>query len=110
MDSTISISIIISGLFIGNGIRNGLVCLKNNAKQSETSVWSLSSLQMDDILQRKLVKKKYLHKWLGIDKQNVDAFIYQYPDIPHICINNEVYYIREELNSWFFSLNNNNKE
>ncbi len=110
MDSTISIAIIISGFFIGNGIRNGLVCLKNNTQQSEKSIWSLSSLQIDDILQRKLVKKKYLHKWLGIDKQNVDAFISQYPDIPHIHINNKVYYIREELNPWFFSLNNKSKK
>ncbi|NKF07293.1 hypothetical protein J1C67_11925 [Clostridium gasigenes] len=53
---------------------------------------------MDDILQRKFVKKKYLCKWLGMSNKQVEVFIVQYPDIPSINIDVEIYYIREELN------------
>lgn len=104
---TLGVSIIIAGYLIGNGIRNGLICFnKGQVHKDETSMWDLLKMQNEDVRQSKFVKKKYLRRYFGLSKKQVDNFISQYSNIPSISINGETYYIREELNEWTKNLLN----
>lgn len=102
---TLGVSIIIAGYFIGNGIRNGLTCFsKGEVHKDETSMWDLLRMQNEDIRQSKFVKKKYMRRYFGLSKKQLDNFLNQHLDIPSININGETYYIREELNEWMKNL------
>ena len=101
----LGLSIIIAGYFIGNGIRNGLICFsKGEVHKDETSMWDLLRMEKEDIEQSKFVKKKYLSRYFGLSKKQLDNFLNQHLDIPSININGETYYIREELNEWMKNL------
>lgn len=108
MDSyTLGISIIIAGYFIGNGIKNGLIYFnKGKVNEDETNAFDLLSMQNEDIRQSKFVKKKYLCKYFGLSKKQLDNFLNQHSDIPSIDINGETYYIREKLGEWVKGLYN----
>ena len=103
--NTLGLSIIIAGYFIGNGIRNGLTCFsKGEVHKDESSMWDLLRMQNEDVKQTKFVKKKYLRKYFGLSKKELDNFLNEYLDIPSININGQTYYIREELNEWMKNL------
>ena len=102
---TLGLSIIIAWYFIGNGIRNGLTCFsKGEVHKDETSMWDLLRMQNEDVEQSKFVKKKYLRRYFGFSKKELDKFLNEHLDIPSININGEIYYIREELNEWVRNL------
>jgi hypothetical protein len=74
------------GYFIGDGLKN----FKNpNA---------VDVLESDDGLE--LIKEKDIHHFLGISKTDVEALLRDYPDIPHMKINSNIYFPKAKLREW----------
>ena len=90
----IALGIAAAGYFIGNGLKN----FKNpDAKDS------LSELFNEDD-EHELIKEKDVHYFIGISKEDTKLLIQEHPDIPHILINNKVYYPKAKLRNWLKSL------
>lgn len=90
----IAIGIAAAGYFIGNGLKN----FKNpDAKNS------LSELFEDDD-EHELIKENNVHYFIGISKEDAKSLIQEYPDIPHILINNKIYYPKAKLRKWLSDL------
>ena len=85
----IGLGIAIAGYFIGNGLKNF------NNPESKT-VFD----QFEDVDGNELIKQKHVHHFLGITKEDAEKLIEQYPDIPHMKINDNIYYPKEKLRKW----------
>lgn len=85
------------GYFIGDGLKN----FKNpDAKNTVEKMFS-------DDDQNELIKETDLHWYIGIRKSDVNTFINNYPDIPHLEINGHIYYPKEQLQHWLKELGSN---
>lgn len=74
------------GYFIGDGLKH----FKNpNA---------VDVLESDDALD--LIKEKNIHQFLGISKEDAEALLRDYPDIPHMKINGNIYFPKVKLRAW----------
>ena len=93
----IGLGIAAAGYFIGNGLKN----FKNPDPQE-----SISEL-LDD--EHELIKEKDLHYFIGISKEDTKSLIQDHPDIPHIIINNQVYYPKGKLKKWLTNIGDENK-
>ncbi|WP_100013111.1 DNA-binding protein [Lentibacillus sediminis] len=93
MDFTLlALGIAAAGFFIGDGLKN----FKNpNAKSFMDNI-----RENDD---HELIKEKEIHHFLGIPKEDAESLIQEYPDIPHLRINNKVYYPKEKLRKWLIN-------
>ncbi|QQK77442.1 DNA-binding protein [Salicibibacter cibarius] len=47
-----------------------------------------------------LIKEKQVHHYIGLSKEDAKSLIQEYPDIPHIIINEQVYYPSSKLREW----------
>ncbi|WP_335871816.1 DNA-binding protein [Bacillus sp. 2205SS5-2] len=89
----IATGIAAAGYFIGDGLKN----FKNpNAKNL------IDSLNEDD--EHELLKENDVHHFMGISKEDAKSLIQEHTDIPHIIINNKVYYPKEKLRNWLLNL------
>ncbi len=85
--------IAIAGYLIGDGLKN----FKNpNSKNI------LESLDESD--DHVLIKENEVHHFIGISKEDVKNMIHEHPDIPHIIINNKVYYPKAKLREWLMKI------
>lgn len=82
------------GYFIADGLRN--------FKQGPTSY---NVLDFSDDEDHKLLKEKDLHWFIGISKEDAKKLIEEYPDVPHITLNDEVYYPKKKLKAWLLAIN-----
>lgn len=90
----IALGIAAAGYFIGNGLKN----FKNpDAKDS------LSEIFNDDD-EHELIKENNVHYFMGISKEDAKSLIQEYPDIPHVLINNKIYYPKAKLRKWLSNL------
>lgn len=90
----IAIGIAAAGYFIGNGLKN----FKNPGAKD-----SLSELFEDDD-EHELIKENNVHYFIGISKEDAKSLIQEYPDIPHVLINNKIYYPKAKLRKWLSDL------
>ncbi|WP_010651338.1 hypothetical protein [Oceanobacillus massiliensis] len=81
------------GYFIGDGLKN----FKNPAAKG-----LIESLDDDD--SHELLKENQIHWFMGISKEDVKSLLQEYPDIPHITINGNVYYPKEKLREWLINI------
>ena len=86
----IGLGIAALGYFIGDGLRH----FKGSAP-------SLDDLYDDD--EPLMIKKKNLNHYIGINKEDIDAFITKYPSIPHINLNGHIYFPHKRLTEWLES-------
>ena len=101
----IGISISIAGYYIGNGISKGLIFFKsNNTEYISSRFGEILFKQDEDIFNKRLVKKKYISKKLGVSMKEVDYLINEYPEIKYININGKIYYDRESLEVWIYNI------
>lgn len=90
----IALGIAAAGYFVGNGLKN----FKNpDAKDS------LSELFADED-EHGLIKENDVHYFLGISKEDAKSLVQEYPDIPHVRLNNKVYYPKKKLREWSAAL------
>lgn len=85
----LAIGIAAAGYFIGQGIKNF-----NNPDAKGF----LDDLDDDD--DHELIRDKDLHYFIGISKEDGKALIEEHKDIPHIVINNNVYFPKAKLREW----------
>ncbi|KMY44758.1 hypothetical protein AC622_11420 [Bacillus sp. FJAT-27916] len=78
------------GYFIGEGLRNF---------RGSGNPWGDSFDDEEPLM----IKKKDLHYYIGIKKEDVDAFIAKYPAIPHIVLNGNTYFPHKKLLEWMES-------
>lgn len=91
----IGLGIAAAGYFIGDGLKN----FKNpDAKDS------LSEIFDDDSDEQELIKESNVHSFIGISKDDAKVLIQEYPEIPHVLINDKVYYPKIKLRRWLTSL------
>lgn len=79
------------GYFIGDGLKNFQNPIAKNIFDSDE----------DDNPQ--LIKEKNVHYYLGISKADVEGLLKDYPDIPHMKINNNIYFPKAKLREWMKS-------
>ncbi|ALX47510.1 hypothetical protein [Lentibacillus amyloliquefaciens] len=90
----IALGIAAGGYFIGNGLKN----FKNpDAKDSLGELFDY-----DD--EHELIKEKDVHNLIGISKEDTKVLIQEHPDIPHVLINDKVYYPKGKLRKWLTNL------
>ncbi|TSB47284.1 DNA-binding protein [Alkalicoccobacillus porphyridii] len=80
----------IGGYFIGDGLKN----FKNPSASSNHTE------ELEDWGQPKLIKQKDVHHHLGISKEDAHSLIKDYPTIPHLTINDQIYYPTKKLKKW----------
>src|SRR5699024_674084 len=90
----IAIGIAAAGYFIGSGLRN----FKNPDAKG-----SLSEIFEDDD-EHELIKENNVHYFMGISKEDTKSLIQEYPDIPHVRLNNKIYYPKAKLRKWLENL------
>ncbi|MFJ8235515.1 DNA-binding protein [Ureibacillus sp. NPDC094379] len=82
----LALGIAAAGYFIGEGLKN--------FKNSEAKTL-LDSLDEDD--NHELIKENEVHYFMGISKEDAKFLIQEHSDIPHIIINNTVYFPKGKL-------------
>lgn len=88
----IALGIAAAGYFIGGGLKNF-----NNPD-------SISELFDDEDGGHELIMEKNVHYFIGISKEDAKVLLQEYPDIPHVLINNNVYYPKEKLKKWLMDI------
>ncbi|MCP3026966.1 helix-turn-helix domain-containing protein [Halobacillus sp. A5] len=95
MDILLALGIAAAGYFIGEGLKN----FKNPSAPDFLS-------KFDDDLDHQLVKEKDIHVFLGVSKEDGRQLIQDHPEIPHITINQNIYYPKEQLKAWVKKIGN----
>lgn len=89
----LGLGIVIAGYLIGDGLKN----FKNpNSKNI------LESLDEND--DHELINESDVHHFVGISKEDAKHLIAEHPSIPHILINNKVYYQKAKLREWLMKI------
>lgn len=89
----LALGIAIAGYLIGDGLKN----FKNpNSKNI------LDSLDESD--DHELIKENEVHHFIGISKEDAKDLIRDHPNIPHIIINNKIYYPKAKLREWLMKI------
>ncbi|WP_163970381.1 DNA-binding protein [Oceanobacillus halotolerans] len=86
----LAIGIAVAGYFIGDGLRN----FQNPGATS----YSLEKLFEEE--EHELIKESDVHSFMGVSKKDAKALLQEYPDVPHITLNQEVYYPKKKLREW----------
>ena len=89
----IAIAIVVAAYLIADG-------LKNFGNPSSTSMMDM----LDGEDGHELVKESEVHHVLGISKEDAHHLLQDHPEIPHIRINQTVYYPKEALRNWVTSI------
>ncbi|WP_077624807.1 helix-turn-helix domain-containing protein [Sediminibacillus massiliensis] len=89
----LAIGIAIAGYCIGDGLKNF-----NNPNNKSLMDY------LDDEKDHELINEKEVHNFMGISKEDAKSLIDEHPDIPHIMINNKIYYPKEKLRKWLLEL------
>ncbi len=91
---SIAIGIAVAGYFIGDGLKN----FKNPDAKG-----LIDSIGEDDD-EHELIKENDVHYFMGISKEDAKSLIQEQSNIPHIIINNKVYYPKAKLRKWLLNL------
>lgn len=90
----LGLGIAVAAYFIGDGLKN----FKNpNAKNITETFGDKTSEFFGGT---ELIKEDEVHHYTGIAKEDAKSLIQEHPDIPHIIINNRVYYPKTKLREW----------
>ncbi|SHG01509.1 DNA-binding protein [Ornithinibacillus halophilus] len=81
------------GFFIGDGLKN----FKNPSAK-------LSDAFDDEEEEYKLIKQNELYWVIGVSKEDAKKIIEEYPDIPHITIDGNVYYPKKKVKEWLMTI------
>ncbi|MBB6450224.1 hypothetical protein HNR44_002207 [Geomicrobium halophilum] len=79
-----------AAFFIGDGLKN--------FKSSNGNDFNFKEMFSETTPE--LIKENQLHYYIGLSKQDARSLIQEYPDIPHITINGQVYYPSAKLREW----------
>ncbi|SDO48275.1 DNA-binding protein [Alkalicoccus daliensis] len=85
----LAIGLAAAAYFIGDGLKN----FKNPEAKNTMDYFTEED-------ERELIHEKHVHHTLGIEKKDVEALLREHADIPHIIINNSVYYPKKQLLEW----------
>jgi hypothetical protein len=85
----LAVGLAAAAYFIGDGMKN------SNNPNSKNMMDYLS-----DQDEKQLIHEKDVHYTLGIEKKDAQSLTKEHEDIPHIVINNSVYYPKKRLLEW----------
>ncbi|WNF38337.1 DNA-binding protein [Bacillaceae bacterium IKA-2] len=91
----LAFGIVIAGYLIGDGLKNF-----NNPNAKNI----LESLDEND--DHELIKESDVHYFIGVTKEDAKKLINEQPSIPHIILNNKVYYPKARLREWLMKIGN----
>ncbi|MDV2683617.1 DNA-binding protein [Alkalihalophilus lindianensis] len=77
-----------AGYFIGEG-------LKNFKNPNSSNIFD--SLNEEE---EQLIKENEIHHYIGISIEDAKHLIKEHPNIPHLLINNTVYYPKAKVRAW----------
>jgi hypothetical protein len=90
----LAVGIIIGGYYIGDGLKN----FRNPSSKS----------LLDDVFnepeEEKLIKQSEIHHFIGITEEDAKVLLKEHPKIPHIYINNNLYFPKAKLRKWLANL------
>jgi len=88
----LALGIAVAGYFIGSGLKNF-----NNPDTRRFS-------EILDDTEHELVTENELPDFMGISKEDAYNLVKEHPEVPHIIINDKVYYPRKKLRAWLENL------
>lgn len=91
----IAIGLAVAAYFIGDGLKN----FKNPSSKNFMAY-------LDENDEHELIKASDVHHFIGISKEDAKMLIKEYPDIPHIQLNGNIYYPKAKLREWLMNLGN----
>lgn len=94
----LALGIAAAGYFIGKGLENFQHPEPGNTIDSF----------LDDDDDEILIPEKDIHYVIGVTKKDSEVLLQEYPEIPHIKLNGNVYYHKQEIKEWMKNLNKNN--
>ncbi|WP_064093338.1 hypothetical protein [Rossellomorea aquimaris] len=89
----VGLGIVIAGYLIGDGLKN-----VNNPNAKNI----LESLNEND--DHELIKESDVHHFIGVTKEDAKNMISEHPGIPHIVLNNKVYFPKGKLREWLLKI------
>ncbi|MGG3573975.1 DNA-binding protein [Bacillus gobiensis] len=89
----LAIGMVGAAYFISEGLKN----FKN-----PNGVNFIEKLDEDDELE--LLDESEVHDFLGVSKEDAKVLIQEYPNIPHITLNGNVYYPKNKLRQWVLNI------
>ncbi|MFD2760665.1 DNA-binding protein [Lentibacillus juripiscarius] len=94
MDFTLlALGIAAAGYFVGEGLKNF---------QNPRAIDSMESIFGND--EHELIKHSDVHHFMGVSKKDAEMLLRDYPNVPHIKLNGEVYYPKQRLREWLMKL------
>lgn len=89
----IALGIAAFGYFISDGLKN----FKNPSASNVVDM-----LTNDE--NHQLIKQSDLHWYIGVSKEDAKKLIEEYPDVPHMSLNGQIYYPKEQLRQWLLNI------
>ncbi|MDT8858864.1 DNA-binding protein [Alkalihalobacillus sp. MEB130] len=89
----LAIGIAAAGYFISDGLKNF---------QNPSAKNLLETL--DDSDEHELIIENDVHHFIGVTKEDAKKLIEEHPSIPHLVLNNKVYYPKAKLREWLMKI------
>ncbi|MCM2677539.1 DNA-binding protein [Alkalicoccobacillus plakortidis] len=94
----LAVGMVGAAYFIGDGLKN----FNNPNAKSLLSRFT----EDDEWGPPKLIKENQVHDYIGISKEDAKALVKDYPSVPHIKVNGQVYFPVKKLKAWADGLSN----
>ncbi|MBM0066884.1 DNA-binding protein [Alkalicoccobacillus gibsonii] len=100
MDSVwFAIALIGFAYFIGDGLKH--------FKKGKPKSGNYSELLDDELWGTpKLVKESKIHDYTGLSKEDAKTLVKDYPSVPHLKVNGQIYFPLKKLKAWIDNLPN----
>ncbi|WP_413375738.1 DNA-binding protein [Alkalihalobacillus sp. 1P02AB] len=102
-----AIAIIGAAYLIGDGLKN---FKSTGSASSNSNADSNNKFGTDDINflgAPELIKESKIQNYIGISKEDEKSLVKDYPSVPHIIVNGQVYFPTSKLKKWINEIPNN---
>jgi len=89
----LSIGIALAGFCVGDGLKN----FKNPESKSLMDY-------LDETDEHELIKASDVHHFMGISKEDAKVLLREHESIPHILINQQIYFPKSKLRKWLLNI------
>ncbi|WYP27269.1 DNA-binding protein [Alkalihalobacillus sp. FSL W8-0930] len=99
MDIWFAIGAVGFAYFIGDGLKHFKQCKPKSENYSDfldDEIWGTP----------KLVKESKIHDYTGLSKEDATSLVKDYPSVPHIKVNGQIYFPLKKLKAWIDNLPN----
>ncbi|MFK3938103.1 DNA-binding protein [Alkalihalobacillus sp. NPDC078783] len=93
----LAIGMIGLGYYIGDGLKH----FKQGKPQKDYSDYYSYA---ESFGQPELVKESKVHQHIGMSKEDTKSLVKDYPSVPHVIVNGQIYFPLKKLKAWIENL------